>query len=73
MPLDSGSAQDLYVVGLEPAGLDEQILALTDRAFGPGRYAKEVDLDSPEMTAWIKAMADKKVYSDPTMIAFESL
>ena len=43
MPLDSGSAQDLYVVGLEPAGLDEQILALTDRAFGPGRYVKTAE------------------------------
>jgi imidazolonepropionase-like amidohydrolase len=40
---------------------------------GPGRFAKDVDLDGPEMQAWIKAMADKKVYSDPTMIAFESL
>jgi imidazolonepropionase-like amidohydrolase len=40
---------------------------------GPGRFAKDTDLDSPEMQGWIKAMADKKVYSDPTMIAFESL
>lgn len=43
MPLDSGGAQDLYVVGLEPAGLDNQILALTDRAFGPGRYVKTAE------------------------------
>lgn len=43
MPLDSGSAQDLYVVGLEPAGVDDQILALTDRAFGPGRYVKTAE------------------------------
>lgn len=40
---------------------------------GPGRYAKDVDLDSPEMKAWIAAMASKKIYSDPTAIAFESL
>lgn len=40
---------------------------------GPGRYAKDLDLDSPEMKAWIATMASKKVYSDPTMIAFESL
>lgn len=43
MPLDSGDAQDLYTVGLEPAGLDDQILALTDRAFGPGRYVKTAE------------------------------
>ena len=40
---------------------------------GPGRYAKDVDLDSPEMKSWIAAMASKKIYSDPTAIAFESL
>jgi hypothetical protein len=40
---------------------------------GPGRYAKDVDLDGPEMTAMIDAMAKGKIYSDPTMIAFESL
>jgi len=40
---------------------------------GPGRFAKDVDLDSPEMKAWVAAMASKKIYSDPTMIAFESL
>jgi predicted N-acetyltransferase YhbS len=43
MPLDSGNTQDLYVIGLEPAGLDDQILALTDRAFGPGRYVKTAE------------------------------
>lgn len=40
---------------------------------GPGRYAKDVDLDGPEMTKWIKLLADRKVYSDPTMVAFEGL
>jgi imidazolonepropionase-like amidohydrolase len=40
---------------------------------GPGRYAKDVNLDSPEMTGWVKTLADKKIYSDPTMVAFESL
>lgn len=49
----------------------------TDNGIGrfeaPGRYAKDMDLDSPEMTALIKAMADKKVVSDPTMVAFEGI
>ncbi|MBL0923731.1 MAG: amidohydrolase family protein [Sphingomonadaceae bacterium] len=40
---------------------------------GPGRYAKDVNLDGPEMTAMIEAMAKGKIYSDPTMIAFEGL
>lgn len=40
---------------------------------GPGRYAKDVDLDGPVMTEIVKTMADKKIYSDPTMVAFEGL
>lgn len=40
---------------------------------GPGRYAKDMDLKSPEMTALIQTMASKGIYSDPTMVAFEGL
>jgi imidazolonepropionase-like amidohydrolase len=40
---------------------------------GPGRYAKDVNLDDPEVKAIVGAMASKKIYSDPTMIAFEGL
>ncbi|MDE2412322.1 MAG: amidohydrolase family protein [Sphingomonadales bacterium] len=44
-----------------------------NRFQAPGRYARDMDLDSPEMTALIKTMADKQIYSDPTMVAFEGL
>lgn len=40
---------------------------------GPGRYAKDVDLDGPALTNLVSMMAKKGVYSDPTMVAFESL
>jgi imidazolonepropionase-like amidohydrolase len=40
---------------------------------GPGRYAKDVNLDGPEMQELIKTMAAKGIYNDPTMVAFESL
>jgi imidazolonepropionase-like amidohydrolase len=40
---------------------------------GPGRYAKDMDLHSPEMSALIATMAAKQIYSDPTMVAFEGL
>lgn len=40
---------------------------------GPGRYARDMNLDSPEMTGLIRAMAERKIYSDPTMVAFEGL
>ena len=40
---------------------------------GPGRYAKDVDLDGPAISEIVGAMAAKKIYSDPTMVAFEGL
>jgi imidazolonepropionase-like amidohydrolase len=40
---------------------------------GPGRYAKDVDLDGPELTSIVSTMAKKHIYSDPTMVAFEGL
>jgi len=40
---------------------------------GPGRYAKDVNLEGTAMKAIIGTMASKRIYSDPTMVAFESL
>jgi imidazolonepropionase-like amidohydrolase len=40
---------------------------------GPGRYAKDVDLDGPVVREMIATMAQKQIYSDPTMVAFEGL
>jgi imidazolonepropionase-like amidohydrolase len=40
---------------------------------GPGRYAKDVDLDGPALSEIVETMAKKHIYSDPTMVAFEGL
>ncbi len=40
---------------------------------GPGRHAKDLDLDSEPIGKIIGTMASKGVYSDPTMVAFEGL
>jgi imidazolonepropionase-like amidohydrolase len=40
---------------------------------GPGRYAKDVDLDDTPIRTLIATMASKNIYSDPTMVAFEGL
>jgi len=57
-------------------GVPENVLA-TDNGIGrfeaPGRFAKDMDLDAPVMTRLVATMAAKKIYSDPTMVAFESL
>jgi len=39
----------------------------------PGRYAKDVDLESAPIKAIVGAMVSKRIYHDPTMVAFESL
>jgi len=40
---------------------------------GPGRYAKDIDIDAKPLSDLVTTMARKGVYSDPTMVAFESL
>jgi len=40
---------------------------------GPGRYSRNVDLDAEPMKTIVATMAAKKIYSDPTMVAFEGL
>ena len=40
---------------------------------GPGRYAKDLDLNGKPITDIISTMAAKGIYSDPTMVAFEGL
>ncbi len=40
---------------------------------GPGRYAKDVNLEGPAIKTIVGAMTSRHVYSDPTMVAFESL
>jgi imidazolonepropionase-like amidohydrolase len=40
---------------------------------GPGRYAKDTDLDGDAIRSLVSTMAAKGIYSDPTMVAFESL
>jgi imidazolonepropionase-like amidohydrolase len=40
---------------------------------GPGRYAKDLDLDGEPIKKIVSTMAAKGIYSDPTMVAFEGL
>ena len=56
--------------------MPDSVLAVSNgimRFEGPGRYGKDVDLDGPAITAIVSTMADKRIYSDPTMVAFEGL
>ena len=40
---------------------------------GPGRFAKDLDLNGKPITDIVSTMAAKGIYSDPTMVAFEGL
>ena len=56
--------------------MPDSVIAVSNgimRFEGPGRYAKDVDLDAAPMSGIVSTMARKHVYSDPTMVAFEGL
>jgi imidazolonepropionase-like amidohydrolase len=56
--------------------MPDSVIAVSNgiaRFEAPGRYAKDVDLDGPAMTGIVATMARKHIYSDPTMVAFESI
>ena len=40
---------------------------------GPGRYARDVDIDGKAMRTFLTTMVERKVASDPTMVTFEGL
>jgi len=40
---------------------------------GPGRYAKDVDLEAEPMKSLIATMARRKITVDPTLVVYESL
>lgn len=44
-----------------------------ERFNGPGKYAKDVDLNVEPMKSLIKTMAAKKITVDPTLVTFEGL
>lgn len=43
------------------------------RLEGPAKYGKDVDIDSPEMTAFYNELAERGTYIDPTLSVWEPL
>ena len=43
------------------------------RLEGPAKYGKDVDLDSPEMTAFYKELGERRTYIDPTLVVWEPM
>ncbi len=40
---------------------------------GPGRYAKDTNIEDAQLELIVRTMATKHIYNDPTMVAFEGL
>ena len=57
--------------------MPDSVIAVSNgimRFEGPGRYAKDLNLDTnPDIKAIVSTMASKGIYNDPTMVAFEGL
>jgi imidazolonepropionase-like amidohydrolase len=78
-PLDAigdGYDEITHINWIIMQAMPDNVIAVSNgiaRFEGPGRYAKDVDLDGPVMSRIVATMADKHIYSDPTMVAFESV
>jgi hypothetical protein len=44
-----------------------------NRFFGPGRYAKDLDLSKAPMAGFLQALAQRHVTIDPTLVVYEGL
>jgi len=74
--IDAGYDEVTHINWVIMQAMPDAILPVSNgiaRFQGPGRYGKDVDLDGPQMKAIVGAMAAKRIYSDPTMVAFEGL
>ncbi|MFC4312526.1 amidohydrolase family protein [Steroidobacter flavus] len=78
-PMDvikAGYDEITHINWLIMQGMPEDVVKHSNsilRVEGPGRYAKDLDLDSPAFKELIGTMAAKRIYADPTMVVFEGL
>jgi len=78
-PLDAindGYDEVTHINWIIMQAMPDSVIAVSNgimRFEGPGRYGKDVDLDGTPMKIIVTTMAKKHIYSDPTMVAFESL
>ncbi len=78
-PLDAindGYDEVTHINWIIMQAMPDSVIAVSNgimRFEGPGRYAKDVDLDAAPMREIVTAMATRHIYSDPTMVAFEGL
>jgi imidazolonepropionase-like amidohydrolase len=74
--INAGYDEITHINWIIMQAMPDSVIAVSNgimRFEGPGRFAKDVDLDGPAMSQIVRTMASKHIYSDPTMVAFESL
>ena len=74
--IEDGYDEVTHINWIMMEAMPDSVLAVDNgmmRFEGPGRYAKDVDLDGPALKGIVSTMASRHIYSDPTMVAFESL
>ena len=73
--IDDGYDEITHINWIIMQAMPDSVIAVSNgmaRFEGPGRYGKDVDLDGTPMRTIVATMAKKHIYSDPTMVAFES-
>jgi len=74
--INAGYDEVTHINWIVMQAMPDSVIAVSNgiaRFEGPGRYAKDLDLESPPITDIVSTMAAKGIYSDPTMVAFEAL
>jgi imidazolonepropionase-like amidohydrolase len=74
--INAGYDEVTHINWIIMQALPDSVIAVSNgiaRFEGPGRYAKDIDVEAEPMKTMIATMAAKHIASDPTMVAFESL
>lgn len=78
-PLDAVNAgydEITHINWIVMQAMPDAVIAVSNgiaRFDGPGRYARDVDIDGKTMRTFLATMSERKIASDPTMVAFEGL
>jgi hypothetical protein len=74
--INAGYDEITHINWVVMQGMPDSVLEVSNgiaRFEGPGRYARDLDLDGEAMKTMVSTMAARGIYSDPTMVAFEGL
>jgi imidazolonepropionase-like amidohydrolase len=74
--IDAGYDEVTHIYFVMMQAMPEAVVSKSNgmaRFLGPGRYAKDVNLDAEPMKSLIAKMAQRKITVDPTLVVAESL